>query len=519
MIAHPPPGTPIVLDIGSAYVKLGFAGESSPKHVFPCITGIEKYKAVMVDVNARNIYVGNDAMKMRGVLKVIHPIQRGVIMDWDGYYEILNHIFYTLLRIENLNEYPILYVENLFVQRETKEYIARLLFETHRVGSLIMVPSPLLSIFSVGLTTGLVIESGDGITWIVPIINGQIYLNAVQRLELAGEDVNHSLKSLLMREGIIIVSSAVDEILRDLKEKNCYFALDPRNPPKVMEDYDLAMPDGSSIKFPARILYEAPEILFHPELYGSNSMSIPQAVISCLKSMDSKYWSKLLSHIVLSGGNSYSGFEERLKTELKMLLPQLGQIPKDLPGQISNQDISMLEVEIEIKNEIKKLQSLDISKIKEDNCPHCGILVDLSDDKEFCPSCKRRIGIPRISIDVDESKNDDSLTMVKVFCPHCNKPINDDSSKFCPYCGENIMEPGSKPSFEMPAGEFSGHNDLSEEIIKFFVPDNLQFAIYNGASILGSLPSFRSLFITHDQFRADNNVLYVDISTLFEIGD
>ena len=148
-MALPLPGTPIILDIGSAYAKIGFAGEPGPRFVFPCITGYEKYKSVMVDVGPRNVYVGNDAMKMRGVLKVKYPIQRGAIMDWEAYYEILNYIFYTLLRIDNLSNYPIIYAEHPFVPKETKEFIARVLFETHKVHSLIMLQSPFLSIFSV----------------------------------------------------------------------------------------------------------------------------------------------------------------------------------------------------------------------------------------------------------------------------------------------------------------------------------------------------------------------------------
>ncbi|GAG83692.1 unnamed protein product, partial [marine sediment metagenome] len=195
--------------------------------------GKEKYKAVMVDVSARNIYIGNDVVKMRGVLKIKRPIERGAIMDWNDYYEILNYIFYSLLRIENLSNYPVLYTEPPFLQRETKEYIARVLYETHRVKSLIMVPTPVLALFSVGLTTGLVIESGDGITWITPIIGGQIVDQSVQKLTLAGTDVNQHLKNLLMREGINIESSAVDEIIKEIKEKNCYFVLDPENPPKL----------------------------------------------------------------------------------------------------------------------------------------------------------------------------------------------------------------------------------------------------------------------------------------------
>ena len=329
-MALPLPGTPIILDVGSAYVKLGFAGEPSPRFVFPCIVGTEKYRAVMVDVGGqRNFYVGNDAMKMRGVLKVKYPIQRGAIMDWEAYYEILNYIFYTLLRIENLSNYPIIYAEHPFVPRETKEFIARVLFETHKVNSLIMLQSPFLSLFSVGLTTGLVVESGDGLTWIVPIVNGIIHHQAIQKLNLAGIDVNHNLRTLMMREGINIESSAAEEILKEIKEKNCYFVLDPNNPPRAQGSYSYPMPDGSVKQIPNNVLHEAPEVMFQPGMLGYNIMNIPQAIISCLQMMDKAYWGELLSHIVLSGGNlSYSGFEERLKQELIALLPQLGPIPK-----------------------------------------------------------------------------------------------------------------------------------------------------------------------------------------------
>ena len=63
-MAIPLPGTPVILDIGSAYTKIGFAGEPSPRFVFPTMTGKEKYKSVMVDVSARNTYIGSDAAKI-----------------------------------------------------------------------------------------------------------------------------------------------------------------------------------------------------------------------------------------------------------------------------------------------------------------------------------------------------------------------------------------------------------------------------------------------------------------------
>ncbi|MFX1363348.1 MAG: zinc ribbon domain-containing protein [Promethearchaeota archaeon] len=506
-MALPLPGTPIIIDIGSAYVKVGFAGEPSPRFVFPCITGTEKYKSVMVDVSARSIYVGNDVSRMRGVLKINHPLSRGEIMDWDSYYEILNHIFYTLLRIDNLSQYPVFYCEPPFMQKETKEFIARVFFETHRVRSLVMLPTPLLSLFSVGLTTGLVIESGDGLTWVVPIINGQILQHAVQKIPIAGIDVNQNLKSLLMREGASISSSAADEIIQDIKEKNCYFVLDPNIPPKAGEMFKVPMPDGSSINVPTYILYQAPEVLFNPGMLGyGNIMNIPQAVIESLKVIDNNYWHEMLSHIVFAGGNlSYSGFQERFESELDPLLSQLGPIPKP---------VSPLSA---VKSELIQLQTLEISKKKDDTCPNCGTLVDLSDGKDRCPSCGGVLILPEIKIgNLGTIKQNQSE---KEKCPHCKKELPDTDSLFCPYCGKKIaaLEATKLPETKIEksaAQEFSEFMGSANKVLKYFIPDNLQYATFNGAAILGSLPSFQQLFITHEQFQVNVNLLYRDISDI-----
>ncbi len=503
-MALPFPGTPIIIDIGSAYVKIGFSGEPGPRFVFPCITGTEKYKSVMVDVSARSIYVGNDVSRMRGVLKIKHPIARGEIMDWESFYEVLNYIFYSLLRIENLSDYPVFYCESPFLLRDTKEYIARLFFETHQVKSLIMMPTPLLSMFSVGLTTALVIESGDGMTWIVPIVNGQMVQHAVQKLPLAGVDVNQNLKSLLMREGVSISSSAADEILQEIKEKNCYFVLDPNKPSTTGEMFSVPMPDGSSINVPTYILYQAPEVLFNPSMLGyTNIMNITQAVIASLRAIDNQYWHDLLSHIVFSGGNlSYNGFQERFESELDPLLSQLGRIPKPVAPLSA------------MKSELIKLQAVEISKKKEDTCPHCGSLVNLNDGKELCPSCGGVLILPEIKIGAVNQNN-----KKRYKCPHCLREITDISSLFCPYCGasmENLekTEIPEEISKKSPAKEFSEFMESANKIIKFFVPDNLQFAIFTGAAILGSLPSFQQLFITYEQFQTNRDLLYRDISEI-----
>ncbi|MFO8017971.1 MAG: zinc ribbon domain-containing protein [Promethearchaeia archaeon] len=512
-MSEPEEGTPIIIDVGSAYVKVGYAGDSEPRYIFPCITGTEKYQTVMVDVDARNLYVGNDAMNMRGVLKLERPIERGQIQDWNDYYEILNHIFYNLLRLESVAEYPVIYVEHPFVAKETKEYIARVLFETHSVKSLVMVPSPLLSMFSIGLTTGLVVESGDGVTWTVPIIDGQIMEQATQRLYLAGIDVNHNFKSLLMREGINLDASALEQIIQEIKEKNCYMVLDPDNPNETRDALEYSMPDGSIIQIPNHILYEAPEVLFQPGMLGYNMKNITQATIYSLQMMEKTYWGDLLSHIVLSGGNlSYSGFTERFKQELKKSLPQLGPIPKPAGSK-----------EIGTTQEKQGLQPVEGKEKKTDTCPKCGELIDLSDDNEFCPQCGAKMKIPKIPIAInmeDEKGAKKEETPEELICPHCNKKITDSTSRFCPYCGKNIPEePDLGPVEEKvekapEAKEFTGFYEESENIIKFYIPENLQTSIFDGASILGSLPSFQRLFITQEDFQQNKDLLYRDISEI-----
>lgn len=502
-----PPGTPIIIDIGSAYTKVGLAGESKPREVFPTITGTEKYQTVMVDIGSREIYVGHDAMKMRGVLKVKYPIQRGAITDWDSFYAILNYIFYTVLRIDNISNYPVLYIEDLFLPREIKEYIAKIMFETHRVGSLLMVPAPLLALISVGITTGIVVESGDGTTWVVPIMNGKIIHQAVQKLYLGGADVNHSLKTLLMKEGISITSSILDEIVKDMKEKYCYFVLDPKNPPKTSEKYSFTMPDGSNIDVPHYVFFEAPEVLFRPSIIGSNAINIPQAIIECLKNVDNIYWGDLLSHIVLSGGNlTYNGFEERFKLELNQLIPQLGPIPKSQPKKTD-----------EIQE--GKLISLDATDKKEDTCSQCGNVVDLTDGKQNCSFCGAAMTLPTIPLDLGKVNKSEKQKIYPKQCPFCGKDIKDEASIFCPYCGKSIeievVSNLKKQALQQPpTNEFAEYHEPSA-VAYFFIPDNLQLAPFSGGAILGSLPSFQRLFITYEQFKTNPESIYRDISEIF----
>jgi actin len=181
---------------------------------------------MMADVESKGQYVGEDCMRMRGVLKITYPINRGAVMDWESYYSVLTHIFYNVLRVDP-SKMNVIYTESPLTPLDTRKYITRLFFETYRAKSVYIANSPIMALFSAGLTTGISVESGEGLSWIVPIIDGKVVAHAVQRLTLSGKDVSEYLRTLLLGYGVNITSSAQREILREIKEQNCFIALNP----------------------------------------------------------------------------------------------------------------------------------------------------------------------------------------------------------------------------------------------------------------------------------------------------
>ncbi|MHA1683100.1 MAG: rod shape-determining protein [Promethearchaeota archaeon] len=476
------PGTPVVIDIGEACCKVGFAGDKAPREVFPTIVGKEKYKSVMVDTSdhVRTSYVGNDAQAMRGVLKIQYPISRGQVMDWNAFYEILNHCFYNVLRVDT-RQHPIIYSEPILNPPNLREHLAKVFFETFQTSSVVIFPSAVMALVNAGLSTGLVVEVGEGMAFIVPIHDGEVVTYAVNRLPLGGVDVNENLKNFLMQEGHHLSFSAQKEILRDIKEKLCYVAedvnIETQNAYSMNIRRPYALPDGSTIEI-GNSRFMAPEILFSPGMLGYNIMSIPQAIIDSVSKVPPEIKRTMLGNIVLSGGSTkFPGFEKRLQKELDWQIPNLGPLP---------------EVETNQKklSEYKpKMVSFDDSAIsipggaggaigvtKMDTCTQCGHNIDINKD-EFCPNCgnnlKKTTIIPEINIGGKKQKD------VK---------------------------------FE-EADEFADMDQVEPDlagsgIVKIISTGDRANATFLGASVLGAMRNvFESIKITREAFYANPQVI------------
>ena len=100
----------VVIDNGSGMVKAGFAGDDAPRSVFSSVVGKPKVPGIMIGLDQKEAYVGNEAQQKRGVLKLVYPIEHGIVTNWDDMEKVWHHILYNELKISP-EEHPVLITE------------------------------------------------------------------------------------------------------------------------------------------------------------------------------------------------------------------------------------------------------------------------------------------------------------------------------------------------------------------------------------------------------------------------
>nr|MDO8099873.1 actin family protein [Candidatus Njordarchaeota archaeon] len=319
---------PIVLDNGSGLTKNGYAGEDRPRSVWPTIIGYPKYTSIMTDVEhyTREYYIGEEALNLRGVLRLVYPVEHGMILDWQAMEKIWHFTFYNDLRV-NPAEHPVLLTEPPLNPRKNREKMAEIMFETFNVPAMYVSMQAVLSLYASGRTTGLVVDSGDGVTHIVPIYEGFALTHAINRVDCGGRDITEYLRRLLRQRGYSLVSSAEREIVRDIKEKLCYVALEPEKEMKLAEKVaemqkEYVLPDGEKIVIGAE-RFLAPEVFFNPGVIGMEATPLDESIVDSIRKCDVDLRRELYANIVLSGGSTmFPGLKERLEKEIKELTPE-----------------------------------------------------------------------------------------------------------------------------------------------------------------------------------------------------
>jgi len=324
--------TVVVLDNGSGMVKAGFAGEEAPQCVFPAIVGRPKNASAMMGTNQKNEYIGDEAAQKRGILNLNYPIAAGIVESWEDMEKVWHHTFYNELRVSPNEIKGVLLTEAPRQPKANREKMVQIMFETFEVQNIYVAIQAVMSLYSAGRTTGLVTDSGDGVTHTVPVFEGFSLPHAVEKMEIAGRVLTNYLQKLLLESGHNFTSAAELEIVREIKEELCFIAQnyeeEKEQATKSSEhDKQYTLPDKAVITIPASVRMGAPELIYKPQLNGMSCKSIDALAWASVSAADIDVRRDLCKNIIMSGGSTmYEGMADRLKQELVNRAPSGAEI-------------------------------------------------------------------------------------------------------------------------------------------------------------------------------------------------
>ncbi|TQS34377.1 hypothetical protein Golomagni_05242 [Golovinomyces magnicellulatus] len=319
---------PIVLDGGTGFLKVGYAAQNFPEFQYPSIVGrpmLRTEEKGNDDFVLKDVMCGDEAATARSMLQLSYPMENGIVKKWDDMQHLWDYTFNEKLKVNTAGR-KILLTEPPMNPLKNREQMCQVMFERYQFGGVYVAIQAVLALYAqvTGLSSGVVVDSGDGVTHIVPVYESVVLNHLTRRLDVAGRDVTRNLIALLLRRGYALNRTADFETVRQIKEKLCYVSYDLELDKRLSEDTTVlvesyTLPDGRVIRVGSE-RFEAPECLFQPHLVDVEQPGIAEFLFNTIQAADVDVRSSLYKAIVLSGGSSmYPGLPSRLNKEIKQL--------------------------------------------------------------------------------------------------------------------------------------------------------------------------------------------------------
>eukprot|EP00924_Labyrinthula_sp_SR-Ha-C_P002897 augustus_masked-scaffold_13-processed-gene-10.6-mRNA-1 protein AED:0.07 eAED:0.07 QI:0/-1/0/1/-1/1/1/0/367 len=311
----------VVIDNGSGTSRAGFAGEDSPLSSFPSVVKRVNKMFLHRTFKGNGCLVGKEALEDKTKLRVKYPIEHGIVVNWDDMEEIWEHIFTKELLV-NPNNHPILLTEKMYGPKANREKTIQILFETFNVPAAFLRLQSVLSMYASGRTTGVVLDSGFGVTHTVPIYEGYALPHAVLRLDLGGSDVSSLLKKSLLDNVCFKEKGLTDNLVEDIKR---YLgAVCEESGGKFSKDnyfVQYTLPDGTQIDVGTE-RFQCVEGMFRTRMFGISATGVHENIYNSIMKCDIDIRRDLYSNIVLTGGNTmFKGIQKRIRNEMVDLVP------------------------------------------------------------------------------------------------------------------------------------------------------------------------------------------------------
>lgn len=364
---------PVIIDNGTGETKMGFAGNEEPSVVIPTVIatkdasrgsgppvpskpsflkgGAGSNLASKRGVEDLDFFIGHEAHQNSKIYQVSSPMVNGIIENWDHMERYWAQSIFQYLRCEPEDHYFLL-TEPPLNAPENRELTAEIFFESFNIPGMYIAVQAVLGLAASWTSaksqtrelTGTVIDSGDGVTHVIPVADGYVIGSALKHIPIAGSHITKFVMQLLRDHGESIPPDQLMDIARTIKEKYSYVCQDivkefkryDQEGEKYFKQFD-AIHSITKQPFSVDVGYErflAPEIFFNPELVSSDFLTpLPEVVDTVIQNSPIDTRRGLYKNIVLSGGSTlFKDFGRRLERDLQKTVSNRIKLSEDISG-------------------------------------------------------------------------------------------------------------------------------------------------------------------------------------------